>query len=132
MRKLAHLAITAVFLAHAAAAAVYDEAVDGDLSGNRLEPTSLGQLANGLTSVLGTTTAGDLDYLTFTVPVGATLTAITLADYVSTNELGFMAIQAGATLTEPAGARTPLTCSATPTSALGSAGRMSGRTRSCP
>jgi len=71
MRNLAYLATSAVFLAHAAGAAVYDEAVNGDLSGNRVVPTGLGALTSAVSSILGTSVGGAFDYLTFTVPAGA-------------------------------------------------------------
>lgn len=102
MRKLAFVAIVSAFslAPPLAAAVVYDEAVDGDLSGNRLAPTSL-VLSTGINSISGTTVAGDLDYVTFSVPGGATLNSMTLASFTSTDDLGFLAIQAGTTFTEP-------------------------------
>lgn len=102
MRKLAFVSIVSAFsLAPAlAVGVVYDEAVDGDLSGNRLAPTSL-SLGTGISSISGTTVAGDLDYVTFNVPGTATLNSMTLARFTSTDDLGFLAIQVGTTFTEP-------------------------------
>jgi len=90
----------ALLLATAAQANNWIEATDGDLSGNRLAPSSLA-LSVGDNSLTGTTIAGDLDYLTVTVPVGYTLSQINLVSYVSTDDLGFLGMQAGSTFTQP-------------------------------
>jgi hypothetical protein len=82
------------------AAFVYDETIDGDLSGDGLNPTVL--IADFGKNVLsGTTVAGDLDYLTFNVAAGFTLEMVILADYESLDNLSFMAVQSGSTFTEP-------------------------------
>jgi hypothetical protein len=79
---------------------VYDEAVDGDLSGDGLSPTVL--VADvGSNSLTGTTGTGDLDYLTFNVASGLRLDAVILAVYDSIDQLAFIAIQNGSTFTEP-------------------------------
>ncbi len=82
----------------------YAEGVDGDLSGNRLAPTSLGVLGIGSHSLTGFTTAGDLDYWTINVPAGAQVAAINLTSFVSADDIAFIAIQAGTTFTESNGA----------------------------
>lgn len=92
----------------ARAATVYDEGVAGDLSGNGLAPTFV-TLASGANVVIGTTgrESGvvDRDYLTFTVPVGLQLTAITPLAGTSTvsGGLAFIGIEAGAQVTTPTG-----------------------------
>ncbi len=87
---------------------VHAESADGDLSGDRLAPTVI--VLTGLvepSSVVGSTIRGDLDYLSFTVPDGAFLGAIIVGDFISTDDLGFIAIQQGATFTESSGAPNP-------------------------
>ena len=82
------------------AAFAYDEAVDGDLSGDGLAPTVL-VAGTGVNTLAGTTVGGDLDYLTFNVGAGLTLDAIILAAFDSSDDLAFIAIQSGAQFTEP-------------------------------
>jgi len=101
MRAL--LLVLAASLANSASAAVWDEAIDGDISGDRAAP-STAVVALGDNVVKGTTTRNDLDYLTFTVPAGLTLDGIVLDDYSSLDQKGFMALQAGSVFTEPPGA----------------------------
>lgn len=93
------------FAATAQASVVYSESVSGDLSGSGLSPTPI-TVALGSNQVFGTTgrTAGviDLDYFTFTVPVGQVLTGITILP--GTAGLGaegdsFIGMQAGSQLT---------------------------------
>lgn len=76
----------------------YDESVGGDLSGDRLAPTSL-SFDLGSNAIAGSTTQGDLDYVTIFAP--APIVAIVLTDYVSTNDVAFIGLQAGTTFTEP-------------------------------
>jgi len=83
------------------AAFVYDEAVDGDLSGDGLTPTVLVAGA-GVNTLVGTVSTPDLDYLTFNVASGFRLEALVLVS-VSTDDLSFIAVQSGATFTEPPG-----------------------------
>jgi hypothetical protein len=92
------LALALLFPGAAAVAGSYSESVSGDLSGVRLEPTSF-SLDTGLNSISGSTTQGDLDYVTIFAP--ASITSFVLADYFSTNDISFIAIQAGSTFTEP-------------------------------
>jgi hypothetical protein len=99
-RSLVLIACLAVFAQSATGATIWDEAVNGDLSGNRLAPSSLGVLAVGTNTLLGSTTSGDLDYFTFTVPAGAAFSQMNLAAYGASN-LAFIAIQSGSVFTEP-------------------------------
>jgi len=82
-----------------AAAASYDEGVSGDISGNRLAPTSL-SLDPGSNSITGSVIAGDLDYLTIHVPAGYVFSQLIETAFVSADDIAFMAIQAGSTFTE--------------------------------
>ena len=84
-------------LAHASS---WDETTNGDLSGNRLTPSSL-SLTPGDNTVTGTVIQGDLDYLTIVVPAGFTLTQINLLSFVSVDDLAFIGMQAGSTFTQP-------------------------------
>jgi hypothetical protein len=94
----------ALLVPGSAGAISYSEGVNGDLSGDRLSPTSL-SLDAGENSLSGTTVAGDLDYVTLFAP--GPITSIVLANYVSTNDVSFIAIQAGQTFTEPSTAPDP-------------------------
>ena len=91
----------AVLWAPLARASSWNEATDGDLSGDRLAPSALA-LTAGDNTVTGTTIVDDLDYLTVTVPAGFTLTEINLLSYVSIDDLAFIGMQAGSTFTQPA------------------------------
>jgi hypothetical protein len=85
----------------AGAISIWDEGVNGDLSGNRLVPTDLGDLAAGSSTVTATSVAGDREYFTLVVPAGHQLDAIVLGSYTtSANSLSFVGLQSGATFTE--------------------------------
>jgi hypothetical protein len=94
---LAWLAVAA-FAPTAAAVTIWSEGVDGDLSGNRLAPTSIA-LGVGTNSIVGTTIAGDVDFFTVTVPSGASFGQLVLASLVSTDDLAFLAIESGPIIT---------------------------------
>lgn len=90
-------------IATAHAATSWDEAHNGDLSNDGLSPTSL-VMGSGSNWVLGSTgatnTGVDRDYFEFTVPTGATLTAITLLANTSVSgNVSFIAVQGGPQLT---------------------------------
>ena len=101
--SLAVLLAAFTFAPTLARGASYNESVNGDMSGDRLAPSSL-SLTPGSNPISGTTITGDLDYLTLHVPAGSQLEAIEAVSYVSTNALAFMGIQAGSTFTTPADA----------------------------
>lgn len=90
----------ALLVAPLAGASSWDETTNGDLSGNRLTPSSL-SLTPGDNTVTGTVIQGDLDYLTIVVPAGFTLTQINLLSFVSVDDLAFIGMQAGSTFTQP-------------------------------
>lgn len=79
---------------------LYDEATDGDLSGDRLSPTQL-TLVDGGNTLTATSVRGDVEYVTVTVPDNRKLEAILLSSYDSTDGVAFAAFQAGMTFTEP-------------------------------
>jgi hypothetical protein len=99
LRSFALISWLAFFAQSAAGATLWNESVQGDLSGDRLAPTDLGALVPGTSSILGSTITGDLDYFTFTVPAGAAFTEMRLAAYGASNP-AFIAIQMGAVFTE--------------------------------
>ena len=82
------------------AAFVYDESVDGDLSGDGLTPTVLAA-GSGANSLTGSTISGDLDYFTFNIADGLTLDSIILVTFSSSDDLAFVGVQSGAVFTEP-------------------------------
>ncbi|MBE7551886.1 MAG: hypothetical protein HS126_12525 [Anaerolineales bacterium] len=79
----------------------YDEGTDGDLADDRFNPTAV-SLVEGGNILTATSVAGDLDYVTVSVPLDFQLRAILLESYVSTDDQAFVAIQSGSTFTEPA------------------------------
>src|SRR5262245_5621519 len=100
--------ITSLFLAAAfaamplvASAASWNESTNGDISNARLTPSSLA-LDAGANPITGSVVAGDVDYITLTIPSGASLTQLVLSNYTTTDNLAFIAIQAGTQFTEPA------------------------------
>jgi hypothetical protein len=83
-----------------ALAANYDEATNGDISGNRLAPSVI-PLNLGVNSISATSVAGDLEYFTVTVPAGQRLLAIRVTAYAGLDGRAFIGVQQGATFTEP-------------------------------
>lgn len=84
--------------ASSALAQGWDESVNGDLSNNRLAPTSitLGPTSTTVSAVTGRT---DLEYFTFTIPAGMTLNSILVSSWSGNDPTGFMGLQAGSTMT---------------------------------
>ncbi|MEL6429269.1 MAG: hypothetical protein AAFR54_08830 [Planctomycetota bacterium] len=81
----------------------HDEAVDGDLSDDRLAPTAV-SLEFGDNRVRATQQGNafgrDIDYLTITVPLSAELTELRLVDFVAgPGNLAFLGLQSGSTFT---------------------------------
>jgi hypothetical protein len=84
-------------------AADWDEAVSGDLSGDRLNPTAI-SLGIGSNTIKATSVGGasaDREYFTVNVPTGMQLSAIFLNAYSSLDSTAFVAFQQGTTMTEP-------------------------------
>lgn len=79
---------------------VYDEAGQGDLSGDRNTP-SLFTLTLGQNRLSATSGQGDREYVTIHVPPGQQLEHLVVASYVSNDATAFVGIQAGTVFTEP-------------------------------
>jgi hypothetical protein len=93
-------ALLGLFSASALRAADYDEAVDGDLSGDGFNPTVI-QLDPGSNLITATSSLGDREYYTTNLPPGTELEAIVLVSYVSQDEVAFIGVQSGTQFTEP-------------------------------
>jgi MYXO-CTERM domain-containing protein len=83
----------------ASAALLHDEGVDGDLSGDGLNPAHF-DLSLGANSIIATSVSGDREYVNLTVPAGLELSAVNLVSYQGLDGTAFIAVQQGATFTE--------------------------------
>lgn len=102
-KQLVGVLIAGVVLFSVAAApadVVWDESMDGPLSNDRLNPTSL-SLALGSNIVSATTMSGDREYVTFSMPPGSQLTRMVLESYAGGDPIAFIGVQRGTTFTEP-------------------------------
>ena len=81
-------------------AANYDEAVSGDISGDRLAPMPF-VIATGTNSLSATSVSGDLEYFTITIPAGSQLRAIRVTAYAGIDQRAFLGVQRSPTFTEP-------------------------------
>lgn len=79
---------------------IWDESVDGDLSGDRALPTNLA-LSLGTHGLIISTVAGDLDYFHVSLPSGLAVSQLNLVSWSGIDQRGFMALQEGTTFTEP-------------------------------
>src|SRR5690349_7146155 len=79
---------------------VYDEDVDGDISGDRFNPT-VRDLALGTNWLVASSRQGDREYITLNILPGMQLEQIVLMDWLSLDQIGFIAVQQGTTFTEP-------------------------------
>ena len=95
---LALISMAAALAGPAAAATLWDETANGDLSNVRTAPTNLA-LSVGSNVISGTTVSGDVDFFTVTVPASAFFSALTLITFVSADDLAFLAIQSGPIIT---------------------------------
>ncbi|MBC7772255.1 MAG: hypothetical protein H7210_07165 [Pyrinomonadaceae bacterium] len=90
----------AMLASSAQAAVIYTESAQGDLSNDRLNPTSF-NLAAGENQLLGVFTGEDgmggydIDYYSITIPAGMFLQQIVHQEFISTDSAGFMAIEQG-------------------------------------
>jgi hypothetical protein len=92
--------LAAVCVASAASGqTIWDEAIDGDLSNDRLDPTAL-VLSLGTNSLFATSVKGDREYVRLDVPEGMKLSGIILTAYESLSVQSFIGVQAGTTFTE--------------------------------
>jgi len=78
----------------AESATVYDETIDGDLSNNPGNPTSI-VLGLDNNQVIGSTIHADPDLLHFNMPLGVRLDSLILESFTSDDNLGFIGIQSG-------------------------------------
>lgn len=86
----------------ASGSSLWNENLDGDLSSQGLEPTSLGRLQPGTNSIKATFNAGDLspdpDYFTLTIPQGLALREIVLQSWTASpffEDIAFFGVQEG-------------------------------------
>ncbi len=98
---------SAIQLPAAADVVAFDEAVSGDASDDRFAPSQTtlvagNNLLRGSFGVSPTPDVHDLDYITFTVPVGHQLTSFVVADANVGGAFSFVAIEAGPIITIPA------------------------------
>ena len=95
--------VAAAFSYPVAAATIWDEGTDGDLSTDPAAPTSV-TVALGTNTVIGSTIGSaegpDRDIFTFTVPDGAALTQLLLTAFISEDDLAFLGLQAGSVITD--------------------------------
>ena len=87
----------------AGAVSLWNESVNGDLSGTGGTPSTASITSAGTWTLTGTTGSGDLDYLAVSLAPGLSITALNLVSYVSADAVSFIAVQAGSTFTEPPG-----------------------------
>jgi hypothetical protein len=76
----------------------YNEATNGDLSGNTASPTSLGALSIGNNTLAATFGAGDFDLFTYTLPAGFRLNSITVNTFTG-GGVSFTGLESGNTWT---------------------------------
>lgn len=81
------------------AVVMWNETFQGDLSGDRLLPSQL-QVSPGSNELIGTTGLSDRDYFHFSLAPGQALTGIIVRDYVSLDDISFLAVQEGTIITE--------------------------------
>lgn len=95
------LALSTIFAAAAFGQSnvIWNENVQGDLSGNHLIPDTL-QLNVGSNELIGTTGFSDRDYIHFNLAAGQSITGIFLRSYVSDDDSAFIAVQEGTFITE--------------------------------
>lgn len=102
MRIKRLLSLAALMLAafsDLAFATTYTEAGDGDLSGDRTNPTTF-TLTAGANSLTATTaTNADEEYVKVVVPAGHTLQSIFLTSYSNANTKSFIGVQQGSAFT---------------------------------
>lgn len=101
MKKAVLFVIASTLAAAAHAQIIWDESTQGDLSGNRLAPTSL-NLNLGTNGVLASSGPNDLEYVHFHLSAGMQLDAIVPVLYNGSDQVAFIGVQAGTTFTEPA------------------------------
>jgi hypothetical protein len=99
VRTLGGIALAVALSATSAFAVGYSEAGDGDLSGDRLNPTNL-PLGPGSNKIDATSINGDREYVHVILPAGLSLSSVLLESYTGGDDVAFIAVQAGSTFTE--------------------------------
>lgn len=95
-------ALTALLLASvglASAQVIWNESVNGDLSGDRFNPNNF-NLGLGNNEIIGSMGGADKEYVHFHLSSGMQLSQVRLVSYVSNDDFAFIGVQAGNTLTE--------------------------------
>ena len=92
--------------APASRAAVWDEALSGDMSGDHKNPSIL-PLTFGSNSFTATTGDGDLEYLRLAVPTLGRIESLTLQGYDGSDGVAFIGLQQGTSFTRDPGSATP-------------------------
>jgi hypothetical protein len=93
------LFIATVLSSSGQAAVIYDEAVNGNFSSDRFNPTPV-SLSLGSNQIFGMNGSTDpRDYVTFTVPAGFVLSSITMLNTSPLGNLGFIGLEAGNQIT---------------------------------
>lgn len=80
--------------APALAQVIHDESVDGDLSGDRFNPTAY-VLGLGSNRLIATSSPGDREFVALTVPAGMLMSALIQVDYIGEDEVAFAAVDDG-------------------------------------
>jgi hypothetical protein len=78
----------------------HNESINGDLSGDRLNPAAY-SLTLGINSLIATSNTGDREYVKLTLPPATQLSQLVLSSYAGTDQIAFIGVQAGSTFTEP-------------------------------
>lgn len=102
-QTLAAITAAAAFAASTSAQVIWDEAIDGDLSSDHLNPTLL-SFTPGSNLVFGDTSPNpnlDPDYFTMVIPTGYELSSIIFEEYVSGDDQAFFAVEVGSQITDP-------------------------------
>jgi hypothetical protein len=105
MRKLWLVCLVAA-LPSGAGAFSYSESLDGELSSNRLAPTTLAA-AYGSNTLTASTQQGDLEYVRITLPANLVLGSLVLTAMTSTDDVAFIAVHQGETFSVTPGTATP-------------------------
>ena len=86
--------------ASANGAVIWDESIDGDLSGDYLNPTAL-STAGVNNQVLFSSVSADREYFSLTIGAGEQLAAIIVDAWTSVDDLSFLAVAAGTAFPTP-------------------------------
>lgn len=100
-KRVLSLSLISLLLPSVVSAATWNEGTNGDLSGDRLSPTSLTLSlgTNSVTATSGGSPTVDREYLHVTLPAGLQLSAINVASYAGTDSKAFIGVQSGSTMT---------------------------------